>query len=82
MKGPSRCERRRAEKEEKPGAKGGITAGKEFFLAAINKFLGSLTMIQLEHPCPGVSRDMIRLVLRRLQKKGQAECLGRSPGAS
>ncbi len=49
---------------------------------AINKFSGSFTMIQLEHACPGVSRDMIRQVLRRLQKKGQAECLGRGPGAS
>ena len=35
-----------------------------------------------ERACPGVSRDMIRLVLRRLQKEGHAECLGRGPGAS
>ena len=54
----------------------------EMIEAAINAFSGSFTMIQLEHACPGVSRDMIRLVLRRLQKEGHAECLGRGPGAS
>jgi hypothetical protein len=54
----------------------------EMIEAAINAFSGSFTMIQLEHSCPGVSRDMIRLVLRRLQKEGHAECLGRGPGAS
>lgn len=53
----------------------------EMIEAAINAFSGSFTMIQLEHACPGVSRDMIRLVLRRLQKEGHAECLGRGPGA-
>ena len=36
---------------------------------------------RVEHAYPGVSRDMIRLVLRRIQKQGQAECLGRGPGA-
>ena len=54
----------------------------EMIEAAINAFSGSFTMIQLEHSCPGVSRDMIRLVLRRLQKEGHAECLSRGPGAS
>lgn len=53
----------------------------EMIEAAIARFSGDFTMIQLEHACPGVSRDMIRLVLRRLQKEGQAECLGRGPGA-
>jgi len=53
----------------------------EMIEAAINASSGSFTMIQLEHACPGVSRDMIRLVLRRWQKEGQVECLGRGPGA-
>jgi len=35
----------------------------------------------LERSCPGVSRDMIRKVLRDLQKSGQVECLGRGQGA-
>jgi DNA-binding FadR family transcriptional regulator len=29
----------------------------------------------------GVSRDMVRKVLRNLQKSGFVECLGRDPGA-
>jgi Fic family protein len=53
----------------------------EMIEAAIDAFSGRFTMTQLEHACPGVSRDMIRLVLRRIQKQGQAECLGRGPGA-
>jgi hypothetical protein len=35
----------------------------------------------LEHACPGVSRDMIRLLLRDLKSAGRIECLGRGPGA-
>jgi len=53
----------------------------EMIEAAIDAFSGRFTMNQLEHACPGVSRDMIRLVLRRIQKQGLAECLGRGPGA-
>ena len=40
------------------------------------------TLADLEQACPGVSRDMIRRVMRRLQKEGRAECLGRGPGAA
>ena len=35
-----------------------------------------------EGACPGVSRDMIRRVLRRLQKDGSVQWLGRGTGAS
>jgi Fic family protein len=35
----------------------------------------------LERLCPGVSRDMIRRVLRDLNAGGRVECLGRGPGA-
>ena len=35
----------------------------------------------LEKACPGVSRDMVRLVLRDLRANGEIECLGRGPGA-
>jgi hypothetical protein len=35
----------------------------------------------LERACPGVSRDMIRLLLRELKFTGRIECLGRGPGA-
>ena len=39
------------------------------------------SLTDLERACPGVSRDMIRRVLRQLKKDGGVECLGRGPGA-
>lgn len=49
--------------------------------AAIEAFPGEFALGELERACPGVSRDMIRRVLRDLQKAGQVTCLGRGPGA-
>jgi len=49
--------------------------------SAINTFSGEFTLSDLERTCPGVSRDMVRLVLRDLQKAKKVECLGRGPGA-
>jgi Fic family protein len=49
--------------------------------AAIEAFPGEFTLADLERACPGVSRDMIRRVLRYLQKAGRVTCLGRGPGA-
>ena len=49
--------------------------------AAIDAFVGEFTLTDLERACPGVSRDMVRRVLRELQKSGKVECLGRGPGA-
>ena len=49
--------------------------------AAIEAFPGQFTLGDLERACPGVSRDMIRRVLRDLQKAGRVACLGRGPGA-
>jgi len=42
---------------------------------------GEFSVADLESSCPTVSRDMVRRVLRDLQKAGQVECLGRGPGA-
>ena len=39
------------------------------------------TITDLEHACPGVSRDMIRQVLRKLKDSNEVESLGRGPGA-
>ena len=50
-------------------------------VAAIEAFPGQFTLADLERACPGVSRDMIRRVLRDLQKAGRVICLGRGPGA-
>lgn len=49
--------------------------------AAVEAFSGRFTLYELEHACMGVSRDMVRKVLRNLQKDGFVECLGRGQGA-
>ncbi|MDO8675565.1 MAG: Fic family protein [Candidatus Omnitrophota bacterium] len=53
----------------------------EFIETAINAFEKDFTLSDLERACPGVSRDMIRIVLRNLQKSKKVKCLGRGPGA-
>jgi Fic family protein len=50
--------------------------------AAVESFRGQFTLADLERACPGVSRDMVRRVLRGLQQAGAVECLGRGPGAA
>jgi len=54
----------------------------EMIEAAINAMQGEFSLNRLERVCPGVSRDMIRRVLRELQRAGHVECLGRGPGAT
>lgn len=49
--------------------------------AAVKAFSGTFTLFELERSCMGVSRDMVRKVLRNLQKDRFVECLGRGPGA-
>ena len=53
----------------------------DLVLAAIDRFAGEFTMSQLEQTCPGVSRDMIRRVLRERQSANVIECQGRGPAA-
>ncbi|HEX5218688.1 MAG TPA: Fic family protein [Verrucomicrobiae bacterium] len=48
---------------------------------AIETLTGEFGITDLEGLCPGVSRDMIRLLLRDLKAAGNVECLGRGPGA-
>lgn len=50
--------------------------------AAVDAFPGDFTLAELERASPGVSRDMVRRVLRELQKAGKVACLGRGPGAA
>jgi len=49
--------------------------------AAVKAFPGTFTLYELERACMGVSRDMVRKVLRNLQRTGIVECLGRGHGA-
>jgi Fic family protein len=53
----------------------------ELVQSAVAAFSGTFTLADLERACPGVSRDMVRRVLRNLQEAGTVECLGRGPGA-
>lgn len=53
----------------------------ELVESAIASFERAFTVSELERACPGVSREMIRRVLRSLKKSGKVECLGRGPGA-
>ena len=48
---------------------------------AIETLSGEFGITDLERACPGVSRDMIRRLLRDFKAEGRIECLGRGPGA-
>jgi Fic family protein len=48
---------------------------------AVRNFSSEFSLRDLERACPGVSRDMVRRVLRDLQARGEVDCLGRGPGA-
>ncbi|MBK6975534.1 MAG: Fic family protein [Sterolibacteriaceae bacterium] len=50
-------------------------------LSAIEQFAGEFTVARLELRCPGVSRDMVRRVLREQKAAGRIECHGRGPAA-
>ena len=50
-------------------------------LAAISRFEGEFTVAQVEQACPGVSKDMVRRVLREQQTAKGIECQGRGTGA-
>jgi len=50
--------------------------------AAVTGLVGPFGLSDVERVCPGVSRDMVRRVLRDLQKAKQVACLGRGPGAT
>ncbi|MBI2802014.1 MAG: Fic family protein [Gammaproteobacteria bacterium] len=53
----------------------------DLVLTAINRFAGEFTVSQLEQACPGVSRDMVRRVLRERQRANDIACQGRGPAA-
>jgi DNA-binding HxlR family transcriptional regulator len=50
-------------------------------VTAIGQLAGEFTVSQLEQACPGISRDMIRRVLRDQRAAGLIECRGRGPAA-
>jgi len=54
---------------------------RELVLEAIERRTGDFTMVELERDSPGVSREMIRRVLREERAKGRVACAGRGPAA-
>lgn len=54
---------------------------RELVLVALARISAEFAIVELERACPGVSRDMIRRVLRERQQAGAVECLGLGPGA-
>jgi len=53
----------------------------DWVLAAISRLAGEFTVAQVEQACPGVSKDMVRRVLREQQTAQLVECNGRGPAA-
>ena len=53
----------------------------ELVESAVNAFTGNFTLPELERVCPGVSRDMVRKVLRKLKAARKVVCEGHGPGA-
>jgi len=49
--------------------------------AAVERRLRPFAISELEDDCPGVSRDMVRHVLRRLRDEGRVQVRGRGRGA-
>ena len=71
-----------AEFEERAGEVKSPRGAKTALVAqAIAAFPGEFGLRDLELACPGVSRDMIRRILKDLKQQGSVECLGRGPGA-
>lgn len=53
----------------------------ELVMAAINGLPNRFTLVDVERVCPGVSRDMVRKILKDMQKQQTITCSGRGPGA-
>jgi Fic family protein len=74
-RGYAEFEQRAGDVKSKRGAKTQLVE------LAIEAATGEFGITDLERACPGVSRDMIRFLLRDLKVAGRVECLGRGPGA-
>lgn len=59
----------------------GRGAKTEMIEAAIARRVGTFAISDIEADCPGVTRDWIRMVFRRLKAEGEIELIGRGRGA-
>jgi Fic family protein len=53
----------------------------EIVIKTIEKQFGEFTISDITRECPAVSRDMIRIVFRQLQKEKKIRCLGKGKSA-
>jgi Fic family protein len=53
----------------------------DLVLTAIRQQTGEFRLVDIEHACPGVGREWIRVLLAKLQKSGQVSCYGKGPAA-
>jgi Fic family protein len=67
--------------ERAGGVKSARGAKTENVIQAINEQAGEFSISEIERLCPAVSRDMIRIVFRQLQKQKKIICLGRGQSA-
>lgn len=68
--------------EERVGQVGAPRGAKTALVeAAVASQYGTFTVADLGRVCPGVSRDMIRRVLKTLRREDKVQCIGRGPGA-
>jgi len=68
--------------EERAGSIGSPRGSKtEMVHQAVLSVDKDFTVADIERKCPAVSRDMIRTVLKTMQKEGTVVCIGRGPGA-
>ncbi len=63
------------------GIKPSRGAKTELITQAINNQLGEFSVSDIERLCSGISRDMIRVVFRQLQKGKKITCLGKGQSA-
>ena len=64
---------------------GTISKGKgtktELIRQAVERRTGPFAISDIESDCPGISRDMVRLVLRQLRDEGRISSTGKGRGA-
>ncbi|MDZ4341421.1 MAG: Fic family protein, partial [Candidatus Binatia bacterium] len=53
----------------------------ELVLNAIRRQSGEFRLADIEHACPGVGREWIRVLLANLRNSGEVACQGRGPAA-
>jgi len=56
-------------------------AKREMICQAIERLPDQFTAKEIRRACPGVSPDMVRVVLREFQKENKLTCIGHGPGA-